>query len=282
MISQADKPVINTMSDLLEQTRSLCVMTAAEIEFNIVAGLLPERREESSEGIRLCRGQYENRRITVLLSEIGAPGFTEKLSAHLSRNQYSGLLIIGLAGALDDRLRVGDTVIYDSCCRFKHFSAGSFAREKRDAREEFASRNCDPALSAVVCEKLQAGRIHCLRVRGVTAERIIVSAAEKDVLHRLAGAAVVDMETHQVMTVCTEFHLPVTVVRVISDEANQTLPDFNYALNQDGKISGTRALVVLVRRPAAALRFLLNLRLALRALKRTTAAIMIRLTAEMD
>src|SRR5215813_15506889 len=128
----------------------LCLVTAVGIEFKIAAGLLTaksfseepplegrrpclrgptqEHLDEPgrqgrlpskgfSEGPRLkiCRGQFGARRVTVLQSEMGAVGFADRLVEHLADNRYDALIVAGLAGGLDPKLRVGDAVLYDLC-----------------------------------------------------------------------------------------------------------------------------------------------------------------------
>jgi nucleoside phosphorylase len=255
---------------------SLCVVTAADVEFNAVTGLLDQRTVARSGELKLCRGELENQQITVLLSEIGAVGFTEKLARHLAANSYDGLLVIGLAGGLDPQLTTGDTVMYDSCIRIGTAAVSSFetsvVREKRDAREEIASLRCDPQLSTLICERLRAGRLQCRPVTGMTVDRIIINAADKRALRSTYNATAVDMETYQVLMVCARAGLPATAVRVISDEAGQSLPDFNRALEPDGRISAVRAGLSMLMRPVGALHFLLNLRRVMTALKQTAGA----------
>lgn len=275
-VSEASNERRHVPANESRRIASLCVVTAAEVEFNAVAGLLTQRSVERSGELKLCRGELESQRITVLLSEIGAVGFTEKLAGHLATESYDGLLVIGLAGGLDPQLRTGDTVIYNSCIRIGTAAVSSsealVVREKRNVREEIASLRCDPQFSTLICERLRAGKLQCPSVTGMTVDRIIVNAADKRALRSACNAAAVDMETYQVLKVCARAGLPAAAVRVISDEAGQSLPDFNRALDREGRLSGIRAGLAIMTRPFAALHFLLNLRRVTAALKETARA----------
>lgn len=77
----------------------------------------------------------------------------------------------------------------------------------------------------------------------------------------------VDMESFGVLEICEQFQLPAAVIRVVSDEAGQDLPDFNQALTPTGKISSMRAVLAMIRRPVAAARFLVHLTEVTTALK---------------
>src|SRR5215470_12603628 len=99
----------------------LCVGVAVDIEFKIAASLLSgksfseEPPRERPQGKKICHGMFGGRRITILQSGMGAVGFAEQLAKHLTNNRYDALIIAGLAGGLDLRLRVGDAVLYNLC-----------------------------------------------------------------------------------------------------------------------------------------------------------------------
>lgn len=247
--------------------RSLCVVTAAAVEFNAMAGLLKGAEHSSEGGLKSCRGRLGENQVTVLMSEIGAAGFAEKLSKRPAANQYDELIVIGLAGGLDERLKVGDVVVYDSCIRITDAAVKSGAGEKQFF-------NCDAQLSASVCGRLRNAGIPYQRIIGLTVDRIIVNAADKRALNGRYGAAAVDMETYQALTLCARSGLPATAVRVVSDATSDDLPDFNRALDPRGRISGLRAALAMIRSPVAAGRFLLNLRGAMKSLKQTAGAVL--------
>src|SRR5262249_28366943 len=92
----------------------LCVGVAVDVEFKIAASLL-SGKSFSSQGMKICRGLFGGRRITILQSGMGAVGFAERLAKHLTNNRYDALIIAGLAGGLDPRLRVGGAVLYNFC-----------------------------------------------------------------------------------------------------------------------------------------------------------------------
>src|SRR5262245_18844564 len=93
----------------------LCIVTAVDVEFKIATNLLSEKFFSREPRMKICRGIFGPRRITVLQSEMGAIGFAERLAKHLADNRYDALVVAGLAGGLDPKLRVGDVVLYDLC-----------------------------------------------------------------------------------------------------------------------------------------------------------------------
>src|SRR5262245_36191418 len=93
----------------------ICIVTAVSIEFKTAASLLSGKTFKQVSRMKICHGSFGARQITILQSEIGAFGFAERLDEHLAGNRYDALIVVGLAGGLDPKLRVGDAVLYDQC-----------------------------------------------------------------------------------------------------------------------------------------------------------------------
>jgi adenosylhomocysteine nucleosidase len=287
----------------------LCVGVAVDVEFKIAAGLLSGKRfsEEPARerplgaqasppadfrrgptdrtkqarapelpGLRprrmkICRGLFGGRRITILQSGMGAVGFAERLTEHLTNNRYDALIIAGLAGGLDPRLRVGDAVLYDLCYDAR---GADFARLERPGREEVAAIACDETLSCHLNGALTRSGLSFIRAPGIMAGKVVTEAEEKLALGACYGAAAVDMETYEALDACARFGLPAAALRVISDEAGRDIPDFNRIYNADGRMSGWRTFAAMAARPSAMLRLLLTVRPALQSLKATLQAAM--------
>jgi nucleoside phosphorylase len=250
----------------------VCVVTAADVEFKAVAALLEGKSFSSADEIKTCRGQAGRLRVTLLETLIGAPDFERKLAAHLAANAYDGLLVIGLAGALDARLGTGDVVLYDECFKLDaaDFPAPPAARQKPNLRETAVPVRCDARLTGTLRAVLSAsGR--CELGAGVTAPVMVTRAAAKLALGAEWRAAAVDMESYGVLATALSYGIPAAVVRVVLDEAGQDTPDFNRALAPGGRMNVGATLRAMAARPAAAARFLRSLRPALAALARASA-----------
>src|SRR5262249_51604994 len=194
----------------------LCLVTAVGIEFKIAAGLLTaksfseepprernprERRRPRLQGssqehldeagrrgrlrsqgfseeprMRICRGLFGARRITVLQSEMGAVGFAERLAKHLANNHYDALIVVGLAGGLDPKLRVGDAVLYDLCYDARAIESG---RPEQPAHGKAAVIAGDEVLSNFLFKALTKSDLSVVRASGITVTRIITEAKGK-------------------------------------------------------------------------------------------------------
>ncbi len=134
---------------------------------------------------------------------------------------------LGLCGALDPELRVGDVVA---------------------ATEVGGEPSLAPASSP-----------RCTRGALVTADHVVRSPLEKRSL-RLLGGVAVDMEARGARKRATELGVPFYAVKCVSDLADEELHcDFNRALRDDGKIDTVRLAVDALRRPFTCLPELLRL-----------------------
>src|SRR5262249_39583471 len=130
----------------------LCIGAAVDVEFKIAANLLSEKTFSEEPYMKICRGLFGGRRITILQSGMGAIAFAERFADHFAKNRYDALIIAGLAGGLDPRLRVGDAVLYNLCydARAIDFSLRALpdSEEAPEARrEEVVAASGDELLS---------------------------------------------------------------------------------------------------------------------------------------
>lgn len=115
----------------------------------------------------------------------------------------TGIVSMGLCGALAEGLRPGDWVVADSV-RF---------------RGDEQSFKCNPAWTARLARGLGA-RTGAVIGSGA----IIADAAEKRAAQAETGALAVDMESHVAATVAARYGLPFAVARVVSDASDRSLP----------------------------------------------------------
>jgi nucleoside phosphorylase len=244
----------------------LCVVTAVDIEFKAVTSRLSERQNGQVSGLKACRGRVGRNVVTVLQSEMGAPGGKEKLAAHLRETNYDALFIIGLAGALSPDLKTGEVVFYDTCFVFRPELGNN--DETRLSSDQ--SSICDFQASSALRQQLLAEGLECMFGAGLTLDFMVTTPAEKLALGESYGAAAVDMESHDLIAAGTDAGLPVIVLRVILDEATQKTPDFNMALDAAGRMNHAKAILSMLLRPVAAIQFFFSLSHAMKSLRRAT------------
>lgn len=287
---------------------NLCLITAVEVEFKTAISLLSKTVLSAESNFKICRGLVGDRRITVLQCGMGARGFAEWLSEHLKTNSYDALIVVGLAGGLDPKLKAGDAVIYDSCLDARGSSAqvrcdsnlieslfddsrslflgGEVVKtiHRRDAEnaeptQREASHLCETSakLCASAVEKAPSSLLSkpfIYRGTGITTSRILTDTEDKLQLGEQRQALAVDMESFDVLRVASEFGLPAAAVRVISDEAGHDLPDFNSAYDSNGRMNYWHLVAVMTQRPTASFRFLISLKSVIRSLRKSLEVVL--------
>lgn len=163
----------------------------------------------------------------------------------------SSFVILGLCGALDPALHVGDVI----ACAGAIFGSESLA--------------FDAALTAHVGEATGARR----GGHALTLDRIVTARAERAALYRETGAAVVEMEGFHLAQRLAGQGCTVAMVRIVSDDASYDLPDISGAIDADGRLRPLALLAAFARAPQRALRFIGESRRALAALEATARSI---------
>lgn len=158
-------------------------------------------------------------------------------------NKLKGkIVLLGLAGSLSDRYRVAHPVIYQGC-----------GVEKGDYWP------CNPEMTAEIAQLTGYSL-----VKGFTSDRIINQAGEKRRLGQ-RGYEVIDMEGARILAA-----LPgqkVAMVRVISDEVGQDLPDLAPAIDNQGNLQPLPLARQMLSSPVASLNLI---RGSLKGLSRLT------------
>jgi hypothetical protein len=164
------------------------------------------------------------------------------------------ILVMGLCGSLSPQLAVGDIVFYYDCVYMS-------------SNTTILLRSCDRELTTVLRHQLGE---EVTWVRGLTSDRIIVSAEEKRHLGQLYNTQVVDMEGFAALEVLSGTEVPVGMVRVVSDDAHHNLPNLPSAISPEGSLQPLPLALGMMRQPIAASRLIRGAIHGLRVLQDVT------------
>jgi Phosphorylase superfamily len=160
------------------------------------------------------------------------------------------VLVMGLCGSLLPGYQVGEIVLYEDCI-YPEASA--------------LTQPCDRSLTAQLEKKLPKKSL----VRGLTSDRVIWSATEKQNLG-LLGAGVVDMEGFAALEFLTQAGASVAMLRVISDDCHHNLPDLTSAFSDDGILQPLPLAIAMLKQPLAATRLIRGSLRGLKVLEQVT------------
>lgn len=249
----------------------LCVVAAASIEFKAVTQQLSETIFSTDDELNTCRGRAGRNQITVLQANIGAVGFREKLVSYLQKQACDAIVVLGVGGGLSPELKTGETVLYDTCFLFRPEAPVEDDYENSSGNK---TQTCDFNLSSSLCQRLISDGCAAVFGAGLTIDFMVTTPDEKLSMGESYGAAVVDMESYDVMAAAAQLKIPIVVVRVILDEAKQKTPDFNIGISDDGKMSDLKSAQAMLMRPLAAMVFLMSLRSSMQALRRVAKMVL--------
>jgi hopanoid-associated phosphorylase len=161
---------------------------------------------------------------------VAGGGRSELLEARLKAalEGAEAVLSIGLGGALDPALEVGDVVV-----------ATEVLRPRRRWETDAAWRD-------VLLKRLPTARAGAV----YGSDDMVLHALDKAKLRGKGGAVLVDMESHVAAKVAAARGLPFAVVRVVSDKATASLPEaVRTGLAEDGRMDLMGVLGALARDP---------------------------------
>src|SRR6266699_754907 len=146
-------------------------------------------------GIRTIRGTIEDRAVEVFHNGVGEKVCHQRVAEFLQDQQFDLLISSGFAGALNDKLQIGDLLLA------KNFSTV----ELTEVGASFS--------------RLPIHEADLLTVRA-----LIDSNDERNKIARTSGAAAVDMETEFVARACAVHGIPLLSLRVITDTPREPFP----------------------------------------------------------
>ncbi len=166
----------------------------------------------------------------------------------------TGVILMGLGGSLSAEFSLGQAVLLESCLNYQNDQAD---------QEQYSDR----ILTDWVEQKL--GR-NLRRVQGLTSDRVITDATEKQALGKRFNCQVVEMEGWAVLSFFRELGIPAAIIRVISDEVGQSLPDLSKIYNNQGQLNAIALSLALGKQPIAGYKLIVGSLKSLKTLNKIT------------
>lgn len=175
---------------------------------------------------------------------------TGDLAEKLKESSPQLVIVMGLAGSLSSRLKLGQVVVYRSC-------------QYLTIQGRLQQWLCD--ISSL---NFLAGHLYLESVDGLNSDRVITSSKEKQELGERYQVQAVDMESAAILDFFETKQIPVIIVRVISDEVGQSLPDFSQVYNAQGELRNWPLAKALITQPIAGIKLIKSSLYALNKLEK--------------
>jgi len=226
------------------------IMGAMHEEINSVLELMTGVEEFSFGKRTYYTGTINGIKTVLVFSRWGKVAAATTVTSLITRFNITDLIFIGVAGAIDPKLKIGDVVIADRLIqhdmdarplmpRFEIPLLGLsyFETEPRhltraqQAVEGMFNRGIQKFINQEEIERfaLNAPRLYTGDI--ASGDKFFASQEDKEALHAvLPETLCVEMEGAAVAQVCYEYEVPFVVIRIISDECNENssidFPDF--------------------------------------------------------
>ena len=147
-----------------------------------------------------------------------------------AKRQPHGVLMLGVAGAVDPGMETGQLLL-----------AGNYAVDSKE--DPVSAIAPDPEMLKLAESAAAAARMPVDRNDSLTVNHLIAEVWEREQLRQQYGVASVNMEDHAVATAVGNSGVPFLSVRVVLDTAEQQLPGFLPGLSKGRNAVITEVLI---------------------------------------
>lgn len=194
------------------------LLIAAAMEEELKAGMVhcQDQRRIRSQGGDLWRAARGDKTIYFLKTGVGPRRSAASLEETLKEITPSHVLVVGYAGALDPGLKLGDLV---AVAKALAFSLDKNHPDWEHVQLEGAFELSDCRALALSAES--AGLNACIG-DALSSSYVLGNPAHKRILYEQFHASIVDMETAALSRVAASREIPLSCIRAVSDEAQDT------------------------------------------------------------
>ena len=205
------------------------ILGALQEEINQIRKLMIVKEQIKAGHADVWIGSWEEVSIVLVRTGMGKDCALRALKEVLSRTVPALVLSIGYAGGLDLRLKVGDLVIADKILEIDQDATFSKSypvnSQELDLFDRLSSQK----------------KIMVYRGTLITVNQVISDSSTKQELGSCHKALAVDMETSSLIAHAIGKNIPFASVRAISDTMEQSLIDTSSFVDNEGKVSKSKA-----------------------------------------
>ena len=192
--------------------------------------IVPQGAEYRAVCWGLQRASYKNARVArqkpqVIPISIGVNNSLEAMEG-------KKVLMMGLCGSLSPQHSVGDGVLYRSCYSLDR----AFLATNSSLTNSIAARLQDKASL----------------VSGLTGDRVICRATEKQSLNDNYSPTVVDLESFGYVEKFQQLGIAVSILRVVSDDCFSDIPNLDGAIDNEGNLKPLNLAIAFLKQPIPA------------------------------
>ena len=217
----------------------MIVITAATSqEIDGISRCLGSKQRVINVGCIAWRNTYKDKDILIVQTGIGRSGIERMTDSILNSYPATAILSLGFGGALSPELAVGDLVICTSVAPWDE-TTGVIAN----------TIYADKYLVKSTIKAMDGSRWKWFQGKGATVPSLASSAKEKYELRNKVQAEICEMEDYWIALAADAGGVPFLAVRVVYDELNDNLPDFESMVDTRGNVRTGRMTAYLLTHP---------------------------------
>ena len=202
----------------------IVIICAEQEEFNEIVKLMSCTEEGTLEHIKIVTGKIENEECTVALCAVGKVHAAICCQSLIMKFRPKLILNVGVAGAIDERLNIGDAVVASGLIQHD-YDISAFSHRKKGEINGLDCVEIKP--TKWVREKLlnclaQTHEIKSYEGIILTGDQFINSKEKLRNLKEEFGGIACDMEAASIAQTCKLAKTDFAVLRTISDSANES------------------------------------------------------------
>ena len=235
-------------------TMDLVFSEAPSVEMSRLLILVPEGAEYQAVVRAIKNNSHSPVILAIPVGKLAVTNYLQDWWEHNPNFSPTGVILMGLGGSLAAEFGLGQAVVLESCLNYQN--------DQADQNQE-----SDRILTDWVEQKLGT---NIRRVQGLTSDRVIIDATEKQELGKNFNRQVVEMEGWAVLRFFRQLGIRATIIRVISDEVSQSLPDLSKIYNNQGQLNAIALSLALGKQPIAGYKLIVGSLKSLKTLNKIT------------
>jgi adenosylhomocysteine nucleosidase len=204
------------------ETSRIALVGAMQEELSAVLACMQDTQCQTIAGRQFWRGHFQGHEVVAVLSGIGKVAAALTATVLLEKFQVKRILFTGVAGGLAAHVNVGDVVVATELLQHDMNAEPLFPRYvvPLSGCDKFKT---DTALTQLLFESarhtLPEVQVHSGLI--ISGDQFVASASESLRLQTaLPEALAVEMEGAALAQVCSDYGIPLVVVRTLSDKAD--------------------------------------------------------------
>ena len=224
------------------------IIGAMSVEVKDLAASLDGAKTVPLNGLVFTTGKLSGMEVVVVQSGVGKVNAALCVQMLADHFQIKGLINTGVAGAIDPRLHVGDFVVSTDAIQHDVNATYFGYRPGQVPGMEMAAFKADEGLTKAIQEsyalvagsswhgKMLAGRI-------ASGDQFVSEQAKKQQIGTLFHPLCVEMEGAAIAQACTVNRIPFSIIRCLSDTADESGSRAEYDFNETEMASRSASLV---------------------------------------